>query len=174
MAEVAEGTALEAACSWLDAVIRNTGDSATDLGVWALTHESWRCQIAGLYLGPDHADVGCGSNITALDEPEDLARFAVLCFREALPATLLVASGRESIGLTQIALPQSPDCLEVVFSDVGLEPGWHHVPAGTRVGFALNAVYEAEPGWWTIASVKPDWLMPEWFGNLHDAPATQA
>jgi hypothetical protein len=74
-------------------------------------------------------------------------------------------AGGAVIGVTQIAVPLSVDSVQVVFSDENLAPGDYVVPAGTRIGFALNAVYNVDVGW-AIAGFEPDWCMPAWLADL--------
>ena len=170
MTEAPGGTALETAYAWLDGVVANTGDPLNDAGVWFLTHESWCCQIAAAYFGPDNADVGRVEDVRTLDDWPDLVRYAVLRFREGLPMTLQSAGVGDAVGMTQIQVVQSVNGVQVVFNDTGLDPGYYNMPIGSRVGFAVTALYEVGTGW-TIAGLEADWRMPAWWGEI-DAAST--
>ncbi len=157
--EPPEDSALAWARAWLEAVI--TSDPEIDAAVWRLTHESWRCRIAGAFLGDAYADLGRESDVTILDDWQDLARFAVLQMREALPHDVVIASGK-TVHFTQHTLPLSLDRVEVIFTDT-LAKGWHHVNIGERVGFAMTMVRQ-ESGW-TVESIERDWVFPEWLSE---------
>lgn len=160
MGEESTGSASDAAFTWLDGVVSNTGDPNEDAGVWMLTHESLRRELASACLGENYADVGSELDVTTLDDWQELARCAVLQLRQRLPTTMHVEGVGGLVGLTQFAVPVSLDRVEVVFNDEGLESGAYNFPPGTRVGFALVAVHAANIGW-TIGGIEPDWLMPE-------------
>jgi hypothetical protein len=155
-------SAADAALAWLDGIVANTGDPLSDAGVWMLTHESWRREVAA-WLGLD-ADLGAEWNITTLDDWQTVARLAVLRLRDTLPPSMQTMDVGSPIGLTNVEAPASLDRVEVVFSDRGLETGDYYPPAGSRVGFALIAAHDADG--WTIASVEPDWRMPGWLVEL--------
>lgn len=156
------------ALAWLGAVVVIDGDPDADAAIWTLTHSSWRRALAAAFLGSDYAALGDEQDVTSLDDGAELARYAALRMREALPASVRAMGLGDKVGRTQIEAPESIDRVVVVFNDDGLDPGRYEAPTGARVGFALTVVRESDG--WTVESVQRDWLMPEWLTDLSQRP----
>jgi hypothetical protein len=156
--------------AWLDGVVSNIGDPAEDAGVWFLTHESWRSEIASAYLGPDGAELGHEEDVRRLDGGQRLARYAVLVMRDRLPLRVQALGVGDAIGTTEYEIPESLDRVLVIFSDEYLDAGWHNAPIGARIGFALTMVYTDER--WTVESIVRNTYMDAVLADLSDTNTT--
>lgn len=159
-----DGSAIDVARAWLSGLVADDHDPTSDTGMWVSTHESLRREVvAG--LTPDGEAIGGEFDVTRFDDWQMLVRGFVLALRDLLSPRIRTAIAVDGIGITEIAEPHSPDRVKIVFNDGALDAGSHYIPVGVRVGFALVAVYEPEPGWWTIAGIDLDWYMPDWYAD---------
>jgi hypothetical protein len=163
--ELPDNSARFFALAWLDGVVVNTGDPLDDAAVWMLTHKSWRCQIATACVGSAEADAGLTEDVRTLEGGRDLARYAVLQMRAALPMTMQDAAIGDAVGLTQLAIAESVDRVLVVVNDTGFEAGWHNVTTSTRIGFGLTMAYDPD-GRWTVAGIEQDCYWPAWLSEI--------